>query len=45
MGFLDNLFNMAEKREMKKFNQIVDHIDSLERKFESMSDYELREYD
>ncbi len=42
MGFLDNLFNMAEKREMKKFNQIVDTIDSLESKFKEMSDSDLK---
>ena len=43
MGFLDNLFNMADKRELKKFNKIVDSIDSLEPKFESMSDKELKD--
>ena len=43
MGFLDNLFNMADKKEMKKFNKIVDSIDALEPKFEAMSDKELRE--
>ena len=43
MGFLDNLFNMADKKELKKFNKIVDSIDSLEPKFESMSDKELKE--
>jgi len=42
MGFLDNLFNMADKKELKKFNKIVDSIDSLEPKFESMSDKELK---
>ncbi|MDY3001421.1 MAG: preprotein translocase subunit SecA [Romboutsia timonensis] len=43
MGFLDNLFNMADKKELKKFNKIVDSIDSLELKFESMSDKELKD--
>ena len=43
MGFLDNLFNMADKKELKKFNKIVDSIDSLETKFESMSDKELKD--
>ena len=43
MGFLDNLFNMADKKELKKFNKIVDTIDSLEPKFESMSDKELKD--
>ncbi|CEI74195.1 MULTISPECIES: preprotein translocase subunit SecA [Romboutsia] len=42
MGFLDNLFNMADKRELKKFNKIVDEIDSLESKFEPMTDKELK---
>ena len=43
MGFLDNLFNMADKKELKKFNKIVDSIDSLESKFESMSDKDLKD--
>ncbi len=42
MGFLDNLFNMADKKELKRFNKIVDQIDALEPKFESMSDKELK---
>ncbi|MEG1311334.1 MAG: preprotein translocase subunit SecA [Romboutsia sp.] len=42
MGFLDNLFNMADKKELKKFNKMVDEIDSLEPKFESMSDKDLK---
>ncbi|MGL4911447.1 MAG: preprotein translocase subunit SecA [Romboutsia sp.] len=42
MGFLDNFFNMADKKELKKFNKIVDEIDSLESKFDSMSDKELK---
>ena len=42
MGFLDNLFNIADKKELKNFNKIVDNIDSLEPKFESMSDKELK---
>ena len=33
---------MADKKELKKFNKIVDTIDSLEPKFESMSDKELK---
>ena len=43
MGFLDNLFNIADRRELKNFNKIVDKIDQLEPKFESMSDKELKE--
>ena len=42
MGFLDNIFNMADKREMKKFSKTVDEIDALESKFQGMSDSELR---
>ncbi|MEG1285238.1 MAG: preprotein translocase subunit SecA [Romboutsia sp.] len=42
MGFLDNLFNMADKKELKKFNKIVDSIDILEPKFEAMTDKELK---
>ncbi len=43
MGFLDNLFNIADKKELKNFNKIVDKIDELESKFKSMSDTELKE--
>ena len=42
MGFLDNIFNIADKKEMKKFNKIVDEIDALEPKFQAMSDTELK---
>ncbi|MDU7904466.1 MAG: preprotein translocase subunit SecA, partial [Peptostreptococcaceae bacterium] len=42
MGFLDNIFNMADKREMKKFSKTVDEIDALESKFQGMSDSELK---
>ena len=42
MGFLDNLFNIAYKKEMKQFNKIVDKIDSLEPKFKEMSDEQLK---
>ena len=42
MGFLDDLFNMADKKELKKFNKIVDEIESLESRFESISDKELK---
>lgn len=42
MGFLDSLFNMADKKELKKFNKIVDEIDALESRFESISDKELK---
>ncbi|MGL5714098.1 MAG: preprotein translocase subunit SecA [Paraclostridium sp.] len=42
MGFLDNIFNIADKKEMKKFNKIVDEIDALEPKFQAMSDSDLK---
>ncbi|GAA3645153.1 preprotein translocase subunit SecA [Asaccharospora irregularis] len=42
MGFMDSLFNMADKKELKKFNKTVDVIDSFESKFSSMSDKELK---
>ncbi|MDU6115316.1 MAG: preprotein translocase subunit SecA [Paeniclostridium sordellii] len=42
MGFLDNIFNIADKREMKKFNKVVDEIDALEPKLQEMSDRELK---
>ncbi|MBQ1793884.1 MAG: preprotein translocase subunit SecA, partial [Peptostreptococcaceae bacterium] len=42
MGFLDSIFNIADKKEMKKFNKIVDEIDALEPKFQAMSDTELK---
>ena len=42
MGLLDNLFNIADKKEMKKFNKTVDEIDALEPKFQAMSDSELK---
>ena len=42
MGFLDNLFNIADKKELKNFNKIVDKIDELEPKFKDMSDSELK---
>ncbi|MGL6105558.1 preprotein translocase subunit SecA [Romboutsia sp.] len=43
MSFLDSLFNMADKKEIKKFNKIVDNIDLLEPRFGEMSDKELKE--
>ena len=42
MGFLDNLFNIADKKELKNFNKTVDKIDALEPKFKEMSDIELK---
>ena len=42
MGFLDNLFNMADKRELKGFEKIADQIDAMEPKFEAMTNKELK---
>lgn len=42
MSFLESLFNMADKKDLKKFNKIVDQIDSLGEKYSSMSDDELK---
>ena len=42
MGFLDNLFNMADKREIKAFSKVADKIDAMEPKFEAMTNKELR---
>src|SRR3712207_3759360 len=42
MGFLDGLFNMADKRDLKEFNKIVDKIDALGDKYKSMTDSELQ---
>ena len=42
MGFLDSLFNMADKKELKKFQKIAEKIDEMESRFESMGDKELK---
>ena len=42
MGFLDSLFNMADKKELKNFQKIVDKINAMEPRFESMKDKELK---
>ena len=42
MGFLDNLFNMADRKELKNFGKIADKIDAMEPKFEAMSNKELK---
>ena len=42
MGFLDNLFNMADKIELKVFEKIADQIDAMEPKFEAMTNKELK---
>ena len=42
MSFLDSLFNMADKKDLKRFNKIVDEIDKIEDKYKAMSDEELQ---
>ena len=42
MGFLDSLFNMADKKELKNFQKIVEKINAMEPRFESMRDKELK---
>ncbi|MEG0180610.1 MAG: preprotein translocase subunit SecA [Peptostreptococcaceae bacterium] len=42
MGFLDGLFNMADKKEMKNFEKSAEKIDAIEPRFESMRDKELK---
>ena len=42
MGFLDNLFNMADKKELKNFQKIAEKINDMEPRFESMKDKELK---
>ena len=42
MNFLEGLFNRADKKDLKRFNKIVDKIDELEDKYKAMSDEELQ---
>ena len=42
MGFLDSLFNMADKKELKNFTKLAEKIDAMEPRFESMRDKELK---
>ena len=42
MSFLDSLFNMADKKDLKRFNKIVDEIDKVGDKYKVMSDEELQ---
>ncbi len=42
IGFLDSLFNMADKKELKNFAKMAEKINTLEPKFESMRDKELK---
>lgn len=42
MGFLDGLFNMADRKDLKEFNKIVDKIDAVGDKYKVMTDEELQ---
>ncbi len=42
MSFLDSLFNMADKKDLKQFNKIVDQIDNVGDQYAKMSDDELK---
>lgn len=42
MGFLDGLFNMADKKDLKEFNKIVDKIEAVGGKYKAMTDEELQ---
>ncbi len=42
MGFLDNLFNMADRRDLAKFSAMADKIDEMGPKYSQMSDEELK---
>ncbi|CAH2211908.1 preprotein translocase subunit SecA [Tepidibacter aestuarii] len=42
MSFLEDLFGFSGKKEIKKIEKIVDKIDAIESKFESMSEEELK---
>ncbi|MCT4508859.1 MAG: preprotein translocase subunit SecA [Tepidibacter sp.] len=43
MSFLEDLFGFSGKREIKKIEKVVDKIDQVESKFESMSEEELKD--
>nr|WP_297573846.1 preprotein translocase subunit SecA [uncultured Peptostreptococcus sp.] len=42
MSFLDSLFNMADKKDLKQFNKIADQIDAASDKYSAMTDEELK---
>ena len=42
MSFLDSLFNMADKKDLKQFSKIADQIDAAGEKYAAMTDAELR---
>lgn len=43
MSFLESLFNMADKKDLKRFNKIVDQIDAVADTYSVMTDEELQE--
>lgn len=42
MSFLDSLFNMADKKDLKQFSKIADQIDATGEKYSAMTDEELQ---
>lgn len=42
MSFLDSLFNMADKKDLKQFSKIADQIDAAGEKYSAMTDEELQ---
>ena len=42
MSFLDSLFNMADKKDLKRFSKIADEIDKVGDKYKAMTDEELQ---
>ena len=42
MSFLDSLFNMADKKDLKRFNKIADQIDNVGEKYAAMTDEQLQ---
>ena len=42
MSFLDSLFSMADKKDLKQFSKIADQIDAAGEKYAAMTDAELK---
>lgn len=42
MSFIDSLFNMADKKDLKQFSKIADQIDAAGEKYSAMTDEELQ---
>ena len=42
MSFLDSLFNMEDKKDLKQFSKIADQIDAAGEKYAAMTDAELK---